>query len=119
MVGRGTIVTPPSQGTAEVQVNGLPGTSGSKANVRIAYTVNIGGGTLTTGGADKLANNANVTLSSGGKTVKQSTRRATFITTDELVEEVGVDVFRFFMVERKAEAHLDFRGSAVIGLEMR
>ncbi len=49
-----------------------------------------------------------VTLSSGGKTVKQSTRRATFITTDELVEEVGVDVFRFFMVERKAEGHLDF-----------
>jgi arginyl-tRNA synthetase len=50
-----------------------------------------------------------VTLSSSGKTVKQSTRRATFITTDELVEEVGVDVFRFFMVERKAEAHLDFQ----------
>jgi arginyl-tRNA synthetase len=50
-----------------------------------------------------------VTLSSGGKAVKQSTRRATFITTDELVEEVGVDVFRFFMVERKAEAHLDFQ----------
>jgi arginyl-tRNA synthetase len=49
-----------------------------------------------------------VTLSSSGKTVKQSTRRATFITTDELVEEVGVDVFRFFMVERKAEGHLDF-----------
>jgi len=41
--------------------------------------------------------------------VKQSTRRATFITTDELVEEVGVDVFRFFMVERKAEGHLDFQ----------
>jgi len=50
-----------------------------------------------------------VTLSSSGKTVKQSTRRATFITTDELVEEVGVDVFRFFMVERKAEGHLDFK----------
>jgi arginyl-tRNA synthetase len=57
----------------------------------------------------ELVMNQFVTLSSGGKTVKQSTRRATFITTDELVEEVGVDVFRFFMVERKAEAHLDFQ----------
>ena len=57
----------------------------------------------------ELVMNQFVTLSSGGKTVKQSTRRATFITTDELVEEVGMDVFRFFMVERKAEAHLDFQ----------
>jgi arginyl-tRNA synthetase len=57
----------------------------------------------------ELVMNQFVTLSSSGKTVKQSTRRATFITTDELVEEVGVDVFRFFMVERKAEAHLDFQ----------
>jgi arginyl-tRNA synthetase len=56
----------------------------------------------------ELVMNQFVTLSSSGKTVKQSTRRATFITTDELVEEVGVDVFRFFMVERKAEGHLDF-----------
>ena len=57
----------------------------------------------------ELVMNQFVTLSSGGKTVKQSTRRATFITTDELVGEVGVDVFRFFMVERKAEGHLDFQ----------
>ncbi len=56
----------------------------------------------------ELVMNQFVTLSSSGKTVKQSTRRATFITIDELVEEVGVDVFRFFMVERKAEGHLDF-----------
>ena len=49
-----------------------------------------------------------VTLSSGGQTVKQSTRRATFITVDELVKEVGADVFRFFMIQRRAESHLDF-----------
>jgi arginyl-tRNA synthetase len=30
------------------------------------------------------------------------------VTIDELVEEVGVDVFRFFMVQRRAEGHLDF-----------
>lgn len=49
-----------------------------------------------------------VTITSGGEKVKQSTRRANFLTVDELVEEVGVDVFRFFMVERKADGHLDF-----------
>jgi arginyl-tRNA synthetase len=49
-----------------------------------------------------------VTLTRGGEKVKQSTRRANFITVDELVEEVGTDVFRFFMIERRADAHLDF-----------
>ncbi len=49
-----------------------------------------------------------VTLTRGGEQVKQSTRRATYVTVDELLEEVGIDVFRFFMVQRKAEGHLDF-----------
>ncbi len=49
-----------------------------------------------------------VTLTSGGERVKQSTRKATFVTVDSLVEDVGVDVFRFFMIERKPEGHLDF-----------
>ncbi len=49
-----------------------------------------------------------VTLTIGGQKVKQSTRRATFVTVDELLQEVGADVFRFFMVERKADGHLDF-----------
>jgi arginyl-tRNA synthetase len=49
-----------------------------------------------------------VTLTSGGQQVKQSTRRATYVTVDELVAEVGADVFRFFMVQRKADGHLDF-----------
>jgi arginyl-tRNA synthetase len=49
-----------------------------------------------------------VTITSGGEKVKQSTRKATFVTIDEIVEQVGVDVFRFFMVERKADGHLDF-----------
>jgi arginyl-tRNA synthetase len=40
--------------------------------------------------------------------VKQSTRKATFITIDSLVDDVGADVFRFFMIERKPEGHLDF-----------
>jgi arginyl-tRNA synthetase len=49
-----------------------------------------------------------VTLTRGGEQVKQSTRRATYVTVDELLEEVGVDVFRYFMVQRRAEGHLDF-----------
>jgi arginyl-tRNA synthetase len=49
-----------------------------------------------------------VTLTRGGQQVKQSTRRATYVTVDELLEEVGADVFRFFMVQRKADGHLDF-----------
>lgn len=49
-----------------------------------------------------------VTLSEGGQTVKQSTRKATFITIDELLADVGPDVFRYFMIERRAQSHLDF-----------
>jgi arginyl-tRNA synthetase len=49
-----------------------------------------------------------VTLTEDGEQVKQSTRKATFITVDELLGQISVDVFRFFMVQRKAEGHLDF-----------
>jgi len=49
-----------------------------------------------------------VTLTRGGEQVKQSTRRASYVTVDELLERVGGDVFRFFMVQRRAESHLDF-----------
>jgi arginyl-tRNA synthetase len=49
-----------------------------------------------------------VTLTMGGEQVKQSTRRANYVTVDELLADVGVDVFRFFMVQRRAESHLDF-----------
>src|SRR5262249_30041810 len=56
----------------------------------------------------ELVMNQFVTLSRGGETVKQSKRRATYVTVDELLAEVGADVFRFFMIERKADGHLDF-----------
>lgn len=54
-----------------------------------------------------------VTLSTGGKAVKQSTRRASFVTIDELLDGgdspgVSPDAFRFFMVQRRAGSHLDF-----------
>lgn len=49
-----------------------------------------------------------VTLTRNGKQVKMSTRKATFITVDELLEEVGVDVVRFFFMMRKADSQLEF-----------
>jgi len=49
-----------------------------------------------------------VTLMREGKQVKMSTRKATFVTIDELVDEVGVDVVRFFFLMRKADSQLEF-----------
>jgi arginyl-tRNA synthetase len=49
-----------------------------------------------------------VTLTRGGERVKMSTRKATYVTLDELLEKVGVDVARFFFLFRKHDTHLDF-----------
>jgi arginyl-tRNA synthetase len=49
-----------------------------------------------------------VTLVRDGKQVKMSTRKANFITVDELLDEVGIDPVRFFFMMRKADSQLDF-----------
>jgi len=49
-----------------------------------------------------------VNLRRGEELVKMSTRAATFVTVDEVLAEVGPDVFRFFMLERRADTHFDF-----------
>ncbi len=49
-----------------------------------------------------------VTLMRDGKKVKMSTRKATFVTVDELIDEVGVDATRFFFLMRKADSQLEF-----------
>ena len=49
-----------------------------------------------------------VTLTRAGEKVKMSTRKATYVTLDELIEEVGRDVVRFFFLFRKHDSHLDF-----------
>jgi len=49
-----------------------------------------------------------VTLTREGKQVKMSTRKANFITVDELFDEVGPDVIRFFFLTRKADSQLEF-----------
>ncbi len=49
-----------------------------------------------------------VTLVRGGEPVKMSTRKATYVTLDELVDEVGEDVTRFFFLMRSPNTHLEF-----------
>ncbi len=49
-----------------------------------------------------------VNLRRGGELVKMSTRKASFVTVDEVLGKVGCDVFRYFMAERRADTHLDF-----------
>ena len=49
-----------------------------------------------------------VTLMRAGEKVKMSTRKATYVTLDELIDEVGADVVRFFFLFRKSDSQLDF-----------
>tara|TARA_B100001113_G_scaffold239389_1_gene196829 strand:+ start:3873 stop:5507 length:1635 start_codon:yes stop_codon:yes gene_type:complete len=49
-----------------------------------------------------------VTLLQNGKKIKMSTRKADFVTLDELVNEVGSDVVRYFFLMRSMNTHLDF-----------
>ncbi|PHR30647.1 MAG: arginine--tRNA ligase [Desulfotalea sp.] len=49
-----------------------------------------------------------VTLTRDGKQIKMSTRKANFVTVDELLDEVGVDPVRFFFMMRKADSQLEF-----------
>jgi arginyl-tRNA synthetase len=49
-----------------------------------------------------------VTLVRGGEPVKMSTRRANYITLDDLIDQVGADVARFFFLMRSPGTHLNF-----------
>ncbi|OEU48671.1 MAG: arginine--tRNA ligase [Desulfobulbaceae bacterium S5133MH15] len=49
-----------------------------------------------------------VTLTRDGKQVKMSTRKANFVTVDELLDVVGVDAVRFFFMMRKADSQMEF-----------
>jgi arginyl-tRNA synthetase len=49
-----------------------------------------------------------VTITQDGEVVKMSTRKANFITLDELIAEVGADVVRYFFVMRTISSHLNF-----------
>ena len=49
-----------------------------------------------------------VTIVKDGKPFKMSTRKANFVTLDELMDEVGADVTRFFFLMRSPNTHLEF-----------
>lgn len=49
-----------------------------------------------------------VTIVKEGKPFKMSTRKANFVTLDELMDEVGSDVTRFFFLMRSPNTHLEF-----------
>lgn len=49
-----------------------------------------------------------VTIVQDGKPYKMSTRKANFVTLDELMDEVGSDVTRFFFLMRSPGTHLEF-----------
>ena len=49
-----------------------------------------------------------VTLVKGGEPVKMSTRKANYVTLEELMDEVSPDVVRFFFLMRAPGTHLEF-----------
>jgi len=49
-----------------------------------------------------------VSLTMSGQQVRQSKRAGTFVTVDEVLQQIGPDVFRFFMIQRRPDSHLDF-----------
>ena len=49
-----------------------------------------------------------VNIIKDGKKINMSTRSGEFITLQEVMDEVGVDATRFFLLMRNSESHLDF-----------
>ncbi len=49
-----------------------------------------------------------VTIMEGNEVMKMSTRKANFITLDELTQAVGVDAVRYFFIMRTISSHLNF-----------
>ncbi len=49
-----------------------------------------------------------VTLVEGGQARRMSTRKGEYVTLDELVDDVGGDVVRYFILARSPNSHLEF-----------
>jgi arginyl-tRNA synthetase len=49
-----------------------------------------------------------VALYRGGEQVRMGKRSGSFVTLEELMDEVGVDATRYFYLSRKSDQHLDF-----------
>ena len=49
-----------------------------------------------------------VTITENGEIVKMSTRKANYVTLDQLVDDVGADVVRYFFNMRNINSHMNF-----------
>jgi arginyl-tRNA synthetase len=49
-----------------------------------------------------------VTLMKDGKEVRMSKRKGNYVTIDDLLDEVDIDVARFFFLEKSSDKHLNF-----------
>ncbi|HKB85310.1 MAG TPA: arginine--tRNA ligase, partial [Ignavibacteriaceae bacterium] len=49
-----------------------------------------------------------VTITENGEVVKMSTRKANYVTLDQLIDEVGSDVVRYFFNMRSVTTHMNF-----------
>ena len=49
-----------------------------------------------------------VTITENGEIVKMSTRKANYVTLDQLVDDVGADVVRYFFNMRNISSHMNF-----------
>ncbi|MFT5170732.1 MAG: arginyl-tRNA synthetase [Candidatus Marinamargulisbacteria bacterium] len=49
-----------------------------------------------------------VSLSRDGQPVRMSKRTGEIITLDEVIEEIGIDATRFFLVQKSPDTHVDF-----------
>lgn len=56
----------------------------------------------------RMVGHQQLRLTKAGKEVKMSKRLGQFVTVGELIDEVGPDVARFFILMRSADTHMDF-----------
>ena len=56
----------------------------------------------------KVVVHQNVRVKRGNEVVKMSKRAGNFVSAAEVIGEVGKDAFRFFMLQRAPETHMDF-----------
>ena len=49
-----------------------------------------------------------VTITENGEVIKMSTRKANYVTLDQLVDDVGADVVRYFFNMRNISSHMNF-----------
>lgn len=75
------------------------------------YIARMSGGMLALGvpeGWFEVEILQHVTFLEDGRPINMSKRKGQFVTMDELMDEVGADVAKFFFLMRKPNSHLDF-----------